>query len=249
MALRRPRDGFIRFVGSACLIETWRSMAGGTIEMRTDDILGEFSKCSILPSISMTCPDMSSETIIRRCIFKYYNGLPTARDVAMQLKIYIELKVFNALLHLGGNRGDHAGKKSGKFNLGKVDYPVFLFTNNVLDYIVDIESVLREACSEYVEKHYCIIPPWVANLIPKDVIRNNRKVVFANGYVGKISGIDMDIFASNCLPNGYIFFGTQCAMLFNIDIGDNVVAYQYGLTVPERFGELHCMQYKGRELR
>lgn len=214
--------------------------------MKADDILMEFSKCSILPSISMARPDMSSETIVQRCIFNY-NGSPTAKDVATQFKIYIELKVFNALLHLGGIRGDHAGKESGKFNLGKVDCPVFLLTNNVLDYIADIESVLGEARSGYVEKCYCIIPPWVAGLIPKNVMHSNRDTVSANGYLGKVSKIDMDIFASNCLPNGYIFFGTQCAMLFDIDIRGNIATYQYGLSVPERFGELYCMKYSGED--
>jgi hypothetical protein len=117
-------------------------------------------------------------------------------DAAQQMKITIDTAVL-ATIDAGvdaNNKGLAAGKISQSINLGATGTPVALTSANILNYIVDLGTVMGR---------WIIIPAWVAGLIKKSDLRNasisgDGTSLMRNGRIG---GLDrFTLYSSNLLP-------------------------------------------------
>jgi hypothetical protein len=125
-------------------------------------------------------------------------------DAAEQMKIVIDTQVLTTLDAgvVAANKGLTAGKLSQGINLGAVGSPVALTPNNVLNYIVDLGTVLDEQNIPETGR-WLVIPAWVAGLIKKSDLRNAS--VSGDGVSmsrnGRVGGIDrFTLYSSNLLP-------------------------------------------------
>lgn len=141
-----------------------------------------------------------------------------ADDAAEQLKITIDTGVLG-LLDAGvaaANLGQAAGKISGNIDLGTAGSPAVITPSTVLNYIVDMGTVLDEQNIPETGR-WLIIPPWVAGMVKKSDLRNasisgDGASLLRNGRLGMIDRFTL--YASNLLPtategsvNAYRIFG------------------------------------------
>lgn len=127
-----------------------------------------------------------------------------ADDASEQLKINIDTAVL-ALIDAGvdsHNKGATAGLKSGNIDLGVAGTPAVLTPQTVLNYIVDLGTVLDEQNIPETGR-WLTIPPWVSGMIKKSDIRNasisgDGVSLLRNGRLGMIDRFTL--YASNLLP-------------------------------------------------
>lgn len=127
-----------------------------------------------------------------------------ADDASEQLKIVIDSAVL-ATIDAGvapANKGAAAGKASQSFNLGAPGNPVALTPANVLNYIVDMGTVLDEQNIPETGR-WLLLPPWIAGMIKKSDLRNasisgDGVSLLRNGRVGMIDRFML--YSSNMLP-------------------------------------------------
>ena len=127
-----------------------------------------------------------------------------ADDASEQLKIVIDTAVL-ALIPAGVsayNVGSTAGKISGNIDLGATGAPAVITPSTVLNYIVDLGTVLDEQNIPETGR-WLIIPPWVAGMVKKSDLRNasisgDGSSLLRNGRLGMIDRFDL--YASNLLP-------------------------------------------------
>jgi hypothetical protein len=127
-----------------------------------------------------------------------------ADDAAEQLKITIDTQVLG-ILDAGvnaANLGPSAGKVSGNIDLGTAGAPAALTPSTVLNYIVDMGTVLDEQNIPETGR-WLIIPPWAAGMIKKSDLRNasisgDGSSLLRNGRLGMIDRFTL--YASNLLP-------------------------------------------------
>ena len=127
-----------------------------------------------------------------------------ADDASEQLKIVIDTGVL-ALVPAGAsanNVGSTAGKISGNIDLGATGAPAVVSPSTVLNYIVDLGTVLDEQNIPETGR-WLIIPPWVAGMVKKSDLRNasisgDGSSLLRNGRLGMIDRFDL--YASNLLP-------------------------------------------------
>lgn len=127
-----------------------------------------------------------------------------ADDAAEQLKITIDTSVL-ALLDAdisADNLGATAGRLSNNIDLGSSGAPAALTAANVLDYIVDLGTVLDEQNIPETGR-WLVIPPWVAGMVKKSDLRNasisgDGVSLLRNGRLGMIDRFTL--YASNLLP-------------------------------------------------
>lgn len=127
-----------------------------------------------------------------------------ADDASEQLKITIDTAVL-ALLDAGVNTfnlGPTAGKISQNIDLGTSGAPAVLTPSTVLNYIVDMGTVLDEQNIPETGR-WLTIPPWVAGMIKKSDLRNasisgDGSSLLRNGRLGMIDRFTL--YASNLLP-------------------------------------------------
>jgi hypothetical protein len=96
-----------------------------------------------------------------------------ADDASEQLKITIDTGVLT-LLDPGvnaANLGPTAGKVSQNIDLGTAGAPAVLTPSTVLNYIVDMGTVLDEQNIPETGR-WLVIPPWAAGMIKKSDLRN-----------------------------------------------------------------------------
>lgn len=97
------------------------------------------------------------------------------RDASEKMKIKIDSKVLSSSALLTGisalNQGSTAGRISGNINLGASGSPVQITKTNVLDYIVDVGTVLDEANVPESDR-YIVIPAWMAGMIKKSDLKD-----------------------------------------------------------------------------
>ena len=127
-----------------------------------------------------------------------------ADDASEQLKITIDTAV---LAGIDGNInssnvGLTAGKISANINLGTTGTPVVLTPATVLNYIVDMGTVLDEQNIPETGR-WLTLPPWVAGMIKKSDLRNasisgDGSSMLRNGRLGMIDRFTL--YASNLLP-------------------------------------------------
>jgi hypothetical protein len=94
-------------------------------------------------------------------------------DAAKQLKIAIETAVLAdvyASAH-AKNKGATAGMVTSGFNLGATSAPIALDKTNIVDYIVDMGSVLDEQ-NVPEDGRYLIMPAWACGLVKKSDIKD-----------------------------------------------------------------------------
>jgi hypothetical protein len=127
-----------------------------------------------------------------------------ADDASEQLKIVIDTGVLN-LIDAGvsaDNKGATAGIKSNDINLGVAGTPASITPLTVLDYIVDMGTVLDEQNIPETGR-WLIVPPWFAGMVKKSDLRNasisgDGVSLLRNGRLGMIDRFTL--YCSNLLP-------------------------------------------------
>ena len=115
-----------------------------------------------------------------------------SKDASEQMKIKIDQRVLTDMLPgvAAINKGANAGRITGNINLGTTAAPVAITKTNVLEYIVDIGTVLDEAnCPE--GNRFLVIPAKMAGLIKKSDLKDaslagDGTSILRNGRIGMI---------------------------------------------------------------
>ena len=128
-----------------------------------------------------------------------------ADDASEQMKIAIDTDVLGvayAQAH-AKNKGVAAGRKSGNINLGAAGAAVGLTKSNVLDFIVDMGTVLDEQNVPEAGR-FLVIPAWMAGMIKKSDLKDaslsgDGTSILRNGRLGQIDRFTL--YLSNLLPS------------------------------------------------
>lgn len=115
-----------------------------------------------------------------------------SRDASEQMKLAIDRRVLTDILPgiASTNKGTAAGRISANISLGDTGTPVALTKTNVLEYIVDIGTVLDEANAPESDR-FLVIPAKMAGLIKKSDLKDasltgDGTSVLRNGRLGMI---------------------------------------------------------------
>ena len=115
-----------------------------------------------------------------------------SKDASERMKIKIDQRVLTDILPdiSALNKGANAGRISGNINLGTTGSPVAISKTNVLEYIVDIGTVLDEANAPESDR-FIVIPAKMAGLIKKSDLKDasltgDSVSVLRNGRLGMI---------------------------------------------------------------
>lgn len=124
-------------------------------------------------------------------------------DASEQLKITIDTDVLGVVYAEAatGNFGTTAGVRSSAFNLGTSGTPVTLDKTNILDYIVDMGTVLDEQDVPESDR-WLVLPPWACGMIKKSDLKDaslsgDDTSIIRNGRVGMVDRFT--IYKSNLL--------------------------------------------------
>lgn len=180
-------------------------------------------------------------------------------DAAEQMKIAIDRDVLGSIFADvdAANTGAAAGKVSGSYNLGATGAPVSLDKTNVIDYLVDLSSVLTEQDVPTTDR-WVVIPDWMSNLIKKSDLKDasmtgDGKSILRNGRIGMID--NFTIYVSNLLAYtnegsapvkkaAHVIAGHKSALTFASQMTE-----MESLRNPSRFGDLmRGLQVYGYEL-
>lgn len=138
-------------------------------------------------------------------------------DASEQLKIEIDTDVLQTVYADAavGNFGATAGVKSGTINLGTTAAPVPLDKTNILDYIVDMGTVLDEQ-NVPENNRFIVMPPWACGLIKKSDLKDaslsgDDTSIIRNGRVGMVDRFM--IYKSNLLLTGTAGANTYTNMI------------------------------------
>jgi hypothetical protein len=128
-----------------------------------------------------------------------------SKDASERMKIKIDQRVLTDILPgiAATNKGDEAGAISGNIDLGTTAAPVAITKANVLDYIVDMGTVLDEANAPEGDRFF-VIPAKMAGLIKKSDLKDaslsgDSTSVLRNGRLGMIDRFT--IYVSHNLAN------------------------------------------------
>jgi hypothetical protein len=115
-----------------------------------------------------------------------------SKDASERMKIKIDQRVLTDILPdiSALNKGASAGRISGNIDLGTTGSPIAVTKTNVLEYIVDIGTVLDEANSPESDR-FIIIPAKMAGMIKKSDLKDasltgDSVSVLRNGRLGMI---------------------------------------------------------------
>ena len=115
-----------------------------------------------------------------------------SKDASERMKIKIDQRVLTDLLPdvAAANKGATAGRISANINLGTTGSPVAITKTNVLEYIVDMGTVLDEANAPEGNR-FLIIPAKMAGMIKKSDLKDasltgDSVSVLRNGRLGMI---------------------------------------------------------------
>lgn len=193
------------------------------------------------------------------------------RDASEQLKIKIDREVLGSIyadVH-AANKGSAAGVDSGNIDLGTTGAPIALTKLNILEYIVDMGTVLEEQ-NVPEEGRFILMPPWACGLIKKSDLKDaslagDGTSILRNGRLGMIDRFE--IYSTNLLskvvdgaftPTNMIFghksgctFASQLLknegpMRIEKAFGDyyrGLQVYGFNVIKPESLG--HFYAYKG----
>jgi hypothetical protein len=160
-----------------------------------------------------------------------------AEDASEQMKIVIDTAVLG-LISAGidaDNKGTTAGHISNNINLGTTAAPISLTPANILNYIVDLGTVLDEYNIPETGR-WLIIPPWAAGMIKKSDLRNasisgDGVTLLRNGRLGMIDRFTL--YSSNLLPTATE--GSDTA--FRVFAG-----HKHGLTFASQLSKVQTLQ-------
>jgi hypothetical protein len=115
-----------------------------------------------------------------------------AGDGGEQMKIAVDTDLLANIYSdvAAANAGATAGRKSSSFNLGTTGTPVALTKANILDYIVDLGTVLDEQNVPETGR-WLVLPAWACGMIKKSDLKDaslagDGTSVLRNGRVGMI---------------------------------------------------------------
>lgn len=115
-----------------------------------------------------------------------------SKDASERMKIKIDQRVLTDILPdiSALNKGATAGRITGNIDLGTTGSPIAITKSNVLDYIVDMGTVLDEANAPEGER-FLIIPAKMAGMIKKSDLKDasltgDSVSVLRNGRLGMI---------------------------------------------------------------
>jgi len=115
-----------------------------------------------------------------------------SKDASERMKIKIDQRVLTDLLPdvASTNKGNTAGRITGNIDLGSTGTPVAITKSNVLDYIVDMGTVLDEANAPEAGR-FLVIPAKMAGMIKKSDLKDasitgDSMSVIRNGRLGMI---------------------------------------------------------------
>lgn len=115
-----------------------------------------------------------------------------SKDASERMKIKIDQRVLTDILPsiAAANKGATAGRISANINLGTTAAPVAITKTNVLDYLVDLGTVLDEANAPEGDR-FVVIPAKMAGLIKKSDLKDaalagDSTSVLRNGRLGMI---------------------------------------------------------------
>ncbi len=127
-----------------------------------------------------------------------------ASDASEQMKIAIDRSVLGAIAPdvSSVNKGATAGKISASYNLGTTGAAVQLTKSNIVEYIVDMGSVLDEQNVPEAGR-FLLLPFWAVNLLKKSDLKDasltgDGTSVMRNGRIGTIDRFTA--YTSNNLP-------------------------------------------------
>lgn len=187
-------------------------------------------------------------------------------NAAENMKIKIDTNVLaNIYTDVAStNKGATAGRKSASFNLGTSGSAVQLTKANVLEYIIDCESVLDEA-NVPESGRWMVIPAWMSNLIQKSDLKDaslsgDGTSIMRNGRLGMIGNFTLyrsnnvatasDTGTKYHVPFGHkmgFTFATQLVKNRVIELQDDFAhaaqglnVYGFKVVIPAALGELYC---------
>ena len=115
-----------------------------------------------------------------------------SKDASERMKIKIDQRVLTDLLPdvASTNKGSTAGRITGNIDLGTTGSPIAITKSNVLDYIVDLGTVLDEANAPEANR-FLVIPAKMAGMIKKSDLKDasitgDSMSVIRNGRLGMI---------------------------------------------------------------
>lgn len=113
-------------------------------------------------------------------------------DAAQQMKIVIDADGLGNVYAdaAAANKGLTAGKKSSSYNLGASGSPVVITKSNILDYIIDCESVADEQNWPDSDR-WIVIPTWMSGMIMKSDLKDasltgDSTSIIRGGRIGQI---------------------------------------------------------------
>jgi len=166
-----------------------------------------------------------------------------SKDLAVSIETAILADVYSDA-H-ASNQGATAGAVSAGYNLGVAGSPIGLTKANVLEKIVDCQSVIREQNIPEEDEMFMVIPEWMANLMQKSDLKavnvtGDNVSPIRNGQIGRVG--DFMLYRSNILATTAdgggqtatnIIFGTKRALTFASQLTENE-----NLQNPFAFGRL-----------
>lgn len=159
------------------------------------------------------------------------------KDASEKMKIKIDGKVLtNILPSISSlNMGTSAGRISGNINLGTTGSAVQVTKSNILDYIVDLGTVLDEANAPEGDR-WLVLPAWMAGMIKKSDVKDSSLTgdsasPLRNGRIGMIDRFT--VYVSHNL-NRVTDGGNQC---FSV-----VAGHKMGLTFASQMTEMESLR-------
>lgn len=190
-----------------------------------------------------------------------------SKDASERMKIKIDQNVLTGILPdiSSLNQGATAGRISGNINLGVAGTPVQVTKTNVVDYIVDLGTVLDEANAPE-DGRFLVIPAWVAALVKKSDLKDasltgDAQTPLRNGRLGMIDRFTLYVSHNlNKVTDGsYQAFsciaGHKMGMTFASQMTDmeslraestfgtiirGLQVYGYKVVKPEALAKLYC---------
>lgn len=160
-----------------------------------------------------------------------------SKDASEKMKIAIDAKVLTGMLPDVStlNKGATAGRISGNINLGATGAAVQLTKTNILDFIVDMGTVLDEANAPEGNR-FLVIPAWAAGMIKKSDLKDaslagDGTSILRNGRLGMIDRFTL--YMSHNL-NNVLDGGNKC---FSI-----IAGHKMGLTFASQMTEMESLR-------
>jgi len=128
-----------------------------------------------------------------------------SRDASQQMKITVDEEFLGDVYSdaHASNKGITAGAVSGDIDLGTTADPAIISKASVLDFLVDVGTVMDEQNLPE-ESRWAVIPPWFAGMIKKSDLKDaslagDGTSIMRNGRIGMIDRLT--IYVSNLLTS------------------------------------------------